>query len=291
MRQEEEFAKDTICEWLNCNQDSLPKKITPEPFGKDTAPDYMFEFDEKKIYVEVTRSGMGFLLNPQDIKFDNPNPVKNGLDRIKYEVSAGDFLEKQYELDIKNGNAWIGQGESLVVIILSPIPLEQRGKIGKKLLKVLKKLYEQNEILHLENRIGINNGEFTLLTGNTDCPGLTLQVLKTNFYQNPYTYTPIVVNFFVVQSSNNKPYDCSLDNQSLYILESVVRKKEEKCKHLQAGVWLVILNEHPILEIKDYTRVMPYINEMLKSSIFSKIFIVDVKKAYEFYQVPIQEFI
>ncbi len=96
MRQEEEFAKDTICEWLNCNQESLPKKITSEPFGKDTAPDYMFQFDEKTIYVEVTRSGMGFLLDPQDIKFDDPNPVENGHDRIRQEIKIFQDLPSRF---------------------------------------------------------------------------------------------------------------------------------------------------------------------------------------------------
>lgn len=288
MRHDEEFAKDTVCDWLNTNGFSMPTAIIPEPFGEDTAPDYLFKFDDRQIYMEITRSAMGFLLKPKDVKFKDPNPTQNGHDRIKYEVSAGDFLKKQYETDVKNGDAWVCQGESLVVMILSPIPLKDRGKISKKLLKFLKKLYDQNEIPELKKRKSINEGEFTFLTGDKDLPGLTLQVFKTSFYKQSSTYSPIMVNFFATQASNNKPYDSSLNNQSWYILESIIKKKCEKCENLQEEVWLVILNEHSILDIKDYMRAMPDVSELTINSKFAKIFIVDQKKAHIFYERPLE---
>ncbi len=92
LRSEEEMAKNAICEWINDHHSKKSLTITPEPFGQDTAPDYLLDFETKKVYVEVTLSGMGFLLNPQDSKFEDPNPTKNGHDRIKYESSAVDFL-------------------------------------------------------------------------------------------------------------------------------------------------------------------------------------------------------
>ncbi len=90
MRSEEEMAKNALCEWVTDKYSGIPL-ITPEPFGQDKAPDYLLDFGTEKKFVEVTLSGMGFLLNPRDTKFEDPNPLENGHDRIQYESSAVDF--------------------------------------------------------------------------------------------------------------------------------------------------------------------------------------------------------
>lgn len=283
MRSEEEMTKSALCDWVNVNQSRQPLKITPEPFGQDTAPDYLFDFGTEKIFMEVTMSGMGFLLNPSDTKFEDPNPLENGHNRIQYESSAVDFLVKQYEAEVKNGKGWIREGESLIIFVLSPIPLEGRGKLGTKLLKVLKQLYLQDNILNYTDDRKTDEGNFTFLTGDKELPGLTIHVLKTMFYKDSPTYSPIIVNFFATQSSNNQPYEGLLDNQSWYVLESIIKKKSQKCKHLQEEVWLAIINQHPILDMVDYHRGITFIDVVLRNSIFTKIFIVDGEKAHVLY--------
>jgi hypothetical protein len=283
MRPEEEMAKNAICEWVTVNHRRPPLKITPEPFGQDTAPDYLLDFGTEKVFMEVTLSDMGFLLNPRDTKFEDPNPLENGHDRIQYESSAIDFLVKQYDSEVKNGNGWLCKGESLIIFVLSPIPLEGRGKLGTKLLKVLKQLYLKDNILNYTDDREPNEGDFTFLTGKKELPGLTIHVLKTMFYKDSSTYSPIMVNFFATQSSNNQPYDCLLDNQSWYVLESIIKKKSQKCEQLQEEVWLAIINQHHILDMADYQRGTAFIEDALKNSMFTKIFIVDAGKAHELY--------
>lgn len=279
MRPEEEMAKNAICEWVKVNNNQLPLKVTPEPFGQDIAPDYLLDLGTKKVFMEVTLSGMGFLLNPRDTKFEDTNPLENGHDRIQYESSAVDFLVKQYDAEVKNGRGWICKGESLIIFVLSPIPLEGRGKLGAKLLKVLKQLYLKDNILNYTDDRELDEGNFTFLTGDKELPGLTIHVLKTMLYKD----SPIMVNFFATQSSNNQPYDCLLDNQSWYVLESIIKKKSQKCEHLQEEVWLAIINQHPILDMADYHRGTAFIGDPLRNSMFKKIFIVDGGKAHELY--------
>lgn len=278
MRSEEEMAIYALCEWAIDKHTGMPL-ITPEPLGIDTAPDYLLEFGTEKIFVEVTLSGMGFLLNPRDTKFEDPNPLKNGHDRILYESSAVDFLVKQYEAEVQSGKGWIHEGESLIIFVLSPIPLEGRGKLGTKLLRVLKQLYLKGNILKYTDNRESDEGDFTFLTGDKEFPGITISVLKTMCYKD----SSIIVNFFATQSSNNQPYDCLLDNQSWYVLESIINKKSQKCEHLQKEVWLAIINQHPILDMANYHRAITFIGDTLNNSIFTKIFIVDGGEAHELY--------
>lgn len=82
MRSEEEMAKNALCEWVKINHNQPLLKVIPEPFGQDTAPDYLLDLRTKTVFIEVTLSGMGFLLNPRDTKFEDPNPLENGHEFI-----------------------------------------------------------------------------------------------------------------------------------------------------------------------------------------------------------------
>jgi hypothetical protein len=192
-------------------------------------------------------------------------------------------LVKHYEAEVKIRKGWICKGESLIIFVLSPIPLEGRGKLGSKLLKVLKQLYMKDNILNYADTRGPDEGNFTFFTGDKDLPGLTIHVLKTMFDKDSPTYSPIMVNFFATQSSNNQPHDRLLDNQSWYVLESIIKKKSQKCEHLQEDVWLAIINQHPILDMADYHRGTAFIGVTLKNSIFTKVFIIEGGKAHELY--------
>jgi hypothetical protein len=181
-------------------------------------------------------------------------------------------LVKHYEAEVKIRKGWICKGESLIIFVLSPIPLEGRGKLGSKLLKVLKQLYMKDNILNYADTRGPDEGNFTFFTGDKDLPGLTIHVLKTMFDKDSPTYSPIMVNFFATQSSNNQPHDRLLDNQSWYVLESIIKKKSQKCEHLQEDVWLAIINQHPILDMADYHRGTAYRGYLKEFNIYKSFY-------------------
>lgn len=132
MRQEEEIAKNAICDWVYHVTGCFPINIQSEPNGESRVPDYLFEFENWKAHLEITLSGHGFIL------FDGSSKeiADWQRDRIQYESSTGNFLERHYN---QANDDWINPKDTIIVAILSPIPLENRGKLGKKYSKHLSK--------------------------------------------------------------------------------------------------------------------------------------------------------
>ncbi len=72
MRSDEIFAINILCEYLYLEKGCIPSEIIEEPFGSSKPPDFVIKFDERKISVEVTQTGHGFLLLGNSSLSGNP---------------------------------------------------------------------------------------------------------------------------------------------------------------------------------------------------------------------------
>ena len=209
-------------------------------------------------------------------------PVEDGVDKIRYESSAGNLLEKAFETDVKKYGNWIKNGESIVIIYKSPIPTEKRSKLAAKLLSTVKYMYENNQILNYEEIAPELKPEFTILTGQDEIKGVSLQIFKTDNYKDKGG-SQIIENFFISYYSPEPTYDASLSAQVSYIISKILSKKSKKCETLLGPKWLVLLNTNPILGYRHYAQFASEAVEYIKGYGFDKIFLIHNLKCFELY--------
>ncbi len=273
MRSDELFAINMLCEYLYKSNRCSPTEIHQEPFGKSTAPDFLIQFGDKSVAVEVTQTGEGFLLLNGDKLLGDP--VTDGVDKIKYESSAIDFLENAFENDSKKNGNWVREGDSIVIMYKSPIPPKNRSKIAKRTLKTIKFMYQNDQIPTYEEIDDYLKPEFTVLTGQNEIKGVSLEIFKTDSYQSHSNYSPIIENYFCSYYSPEPPYDGSLSMQAGYILTTTIEGKQKKCIKLSMPKWLILLNTHPILHRENYQQIIDeHIDYFVKFG-FEKVFMVD----------------
>jgi hypothetical protein len=259
MRIEEETAKSAICALLH--KQGIVPSVTDEPNGEDTAPDYRLQFPHRCIDLEITTTGMGFI--------NHPNVGK--ADRIKYEASAGeDFLLQQY----LSGSPWVKPQESILVFILSPIPLSKRSKIAKNILKELRKRYESGIMPKYKRGLSQNETDFCVITSDFETSQIWIGASFIDSAQGQIT-DPLNVQFFASYKASDLALQNSLENQAEYVLKSIIIKKNEKCLSLNTEVWLAIINTHPMLSSQDYLLKIRCLQEEVKKSCFSSVFIIE----------------
>lgn len=257
--------------------------MSREPFGYSTAPDFIIKFGKKEIAVEVTQTGHGFLLLENQDSTDNPPHER--VDKIKYESSAGNLLEEVFNNDLKKNGSWIKNGDSIVILYTSPIPVEKRSKLAKKILNVIKNMYLNNQLLAYKDIKNSIKTELTILTGRDDIKGVTLEVFKSNWYKfdENEKYYPIIENFFCSFYSPDPVHDGSLAAQVVHILSNIIRKKHTKCAKLEMSKWLVLINTHPILDYNDYKKFFVQNTDFLNTQDFNKFYLIENGKCLELY--------
>ena len=280
MRNDETFAINALCEYLSEKYNCIPSEIIEEPLGDSKPPDYFIKFGKQTISIEVTQSGHGFLL------LDNTNlsgrPIEDGVDKIRHESSAGNLLEKAFAADIKKYGNWITNGESIVITYTSPIPTEKRSRFASRLLKTVKYLYRTNQILDYKDIDSELKPELTVLTGQAEIKGVSLEIFKTDYYRDKGGH-PIIENFFTSFYSPDPVYDGSLAAQVSYIMSDALSKKSKKCEALPDPKWLVLINTHPILEYQDYAQFPLQAPDFTKGCGFERMFLIDNKKCFELF--------
>jgi hypothetical protein len=281
MRQEEEIAKNAICDWLYSATGCFPLNIYPEPNGVSTVPDYLFEFKHINSYLEVTLSGHGFLsLSDSSIRTS-----ADQRDKIQYEYSLNRFIGDKYDLDLQSGNAWISPEHTILVFILSPIPLKKRSKLSERIFKIIKDGYLNNQLVWYSSEKERLSGQFDIFLDDEEVKKISIRVFVTNFYKQYSKYIPIRTVLFPSFSSSNKALENSYSAQAEYILVKAISNKEKKCRQVPSPVWLAIVNTHPSLSVEDYVNVSVVIERMYSEKIsrFSKVFVVDKQKAYQLF--------
>lgn len=280
MRNDETLAINALCEYLSKKYSCISSEIIEEPFGDSKPPDYFIKFGKQTISVEVTQTGHGFLL--LDNTSLSGNPIEDGVDKIRHESSAGNLLEKAFAADVKKSGNWITNGESIVITYTSPIPTEKRSRLASRLLKTVKYLYQTNQILNYKDIGSELKPELTVLTGQSEIKGVSLEIFKTDYYKDKGAH-PILENFFTSFYSPEPVYDASLAAQVSYIMSGILSKKSKKCDALPGPKWLVLINTHPILEYQDYAQFPLKAPDSTKGFGFERIFLIDNRQCLELF--------
>lgn len=118
-------ALHSLIAYLKTQGIEEPLRFVYEPNGAKTAPDYSLEFTLHSVLVEVRNSGDGFLVMPES---DYLEPKE------RYERSAGGMIVK----------TWLDLAETIMLMISSPVPLEKRSHLAKKIAKQLEIAYRSN---------------------------------------------------------------------------------------------------------------------------------------------------
>jgi len=279
MRPDEIHAMTALCEYLYYEKGCFPTEILQEPFGNSTPPDFIIKLAQKDIAIEVTQTGHGFLL--VDNANLSGNPIDDGEDKIRYESSARNLLMRAFKNDIEKKGNWIKKGESIVVTYISPIPTQKRSSLARKILSQVKHMYHNNQLLDSKEIAGHIKPELTVLTGQSEIKGVSIEIFKTNYYESSDNYSPIIENFFCSFYSPKRVYDTSLSAQVFYILVSIISKKKNKCAQLQIPKWLVLVNTHHILEYNDYKQFFNENAEFIRQYDFDKFYLIENGKCLE----------
>ena len=210
--------------------------------------------------VEIRNSGNGFISLPD----------KTYNKRDSYESSTNAMLEKI----VTFVQEWIGPSETVIVTFTSLIPLENRGKLAKKIAGELRKSYK-NKSLALDKKIIIK-----INTSDTQLPVLHIEASLTNYYAGKVEYSTVKSILCASLYSPDPIEQNKLENQAVYILNKAIKEKAKKLAHLQKEKWLVLINTHPLLDFELYTIALREINKRLLSNL-SRIFIVFEKGTIE----------
>ena len=162
-------------------------------------------------------------------------------------------------------------------MIISPVPLEQRGRLAKRIAKQLENAY-RTKSLNFDQRI-----DFQVHTGDTQLPTIHMEAKLTNYYANRKEYSPLKEVLGASLQSSHPVLQASLSEQAGYILYTAISEKKEKLAHLDGEKWLVLINNHPMLDESLYSKACAEIfeqNETLRAA-FSKIFLVEENIAKE----------
>ncbi len=252
-RPDEQKALNLLVEYLK-NLNMLPNKAIYEPSGPNTAPDYLLDFGSHSVLVEMRNSGDGFILLP-DLTLHS---------RERYEISA-DAMIKKIENDV---NKWLNPAKTVILMISSPIPPKKRGQMAKKIARELKKSY-QNKTLALDQTIKI-----PLKTPDLQIPILFIEARLTNYYANKIEYSSVKSILGASLQSPAPVLQANLSEQARYILDKAIKEKSDKLRNLEGKKWLVIINNHLLLDEYIYSLAFNKIKNESPSIEFEKIFIV-----------------
>jgi hypothetical protein len=263
-RHDEQNAVEAVLECLKIQGNLNFPQIVYEPNGAKKAPDYLFHFTTHSVIVEVRNSGDGFLVLPEP---------KHLVPKESYERSAANMVDKIEEL-VK---IWLDPTETIILMITSPIPLQQRGRLAKKISKQLENAY-LNKTLSFSQRI-----ELKVDTGDVTLPLVHVEAKLTNYYAGKKEYSTVKE---ILGASLQSPYpvfQASLSEQARYTLCTALSEKKEKLTHLEGEKWLVLVNNNPLLDEALYSAAYTEILEERQDLkiVFSKTFLVEGKTAKE----------
>jgi hypothetical protein len=257
-RLDELNALNALIEFLKVREVSKLPEVVYEPNGPKTAPDYLIKLTSHSVMVEVRNLGDGFLVLSKS----------NDLEpKERYERSAAAMIDK-IENIVKT---WIDPSETIILMITSAIPLEQRGRLAKKIANQLENAY-RNRAWLLDQRI-----KFSISTDDSKVPIFHIEAKLTNFYGSKIEYSPVKEILGSALQTPNPVLQATLSEQARYSLFVAISEKREKLSHLDGEKWLVLINNNPLLEDSLYSEALTSIlerNGALKTA-FSKIFLVD----------------
>lgn len=263
-RHDERNAVEAVLEHLKIQGNLDLSEVVYEPNGAKKAPDYLFHFTTHSVMVEVRNSGDGFLVLPESDYL---------VPKERYERSAANMVDKIEEL-VK---IWLDPAETIILMITSPIPLEQRGRLAKKITKQLENAY-RSKTLCLNQRI-----ELQVDTGDVRLPLVHIEAKLTNYYGGKKEYSAVKEVLGASLQSPDPVFQASLSEQARYTLCTALSEKKEKLAHLEGEKWLVLINNNPLLDealySEAYTKILEK-REDLKIT-FSKTFLVEGATAKE----------
>ena len=224
----ESVGVESIKDYLKSKKQPL-SKVTFEPNGYKTSPDYILDFDTSHINLEVTISGNGFILTPDSPK--TPSAIED------YQIRLNNMLISLETLIKK----WIKPNETIILSFLNPVTLKNRGSLAKKTSNHLKRIYQNNE-LTLNKKI-----KFQIETSDTKFPSFYLEAKLTNSYEGLKNYAPLMPILDPTSKCPNQIAHTSLSLQAQYILQKAINGKTKKLIDIQGIKWLAIVNTHPLL--------------------------------------------
>ena len=172
-RHDELNAVEAVLEYLKIQGNlDLSEAVLTSPNGAKKAPDYLFHFTTHSVMVEVRNSGDGFLVLPKSEYL---------VPKERYERSAANMVDKIEEL-VK---IWLDPAETIILMITSPIPLEQRGRLAKKITKQLENAYRSKTLcLNRRRELQVDTGDVTL-------PLVHIEAKLTNYYAGKNEYSAV----------------------------------------------------------------------------------------------------
>lgn len=262
MRKDEEKVKTAIIDFIY-EEKGVKVNVIAEPNGSSTFPDYSIHGLLEIINLEVTNSGMGFC-------------EKNGKIQERTNVDRAPF-EKIFDEEYKKLGEWLLPNQALIITVKSFFPEHKQRKIIKKLLKMLKEQKKHIPIQNIERFQDPSIGDFSFLTNDDENPFVEIGV---SLFENCLLgYSPIHILKGVGLASSNPSMQNNLTNQAIYILENILQKKENKSNDIIGKKWLAIINNHPLLTMKNYNDAIIKINNLKKIS-FARVFIIDKNKVF-----------
>jgi hypothetical protein len=232
-------------------------EIEYEPYGITTSPDFLIKCSEQ-FYLEIIKSGGGFdlsVLEGQGIV----------ISRSKYDTPG--IRDKIAEAC----KAFLKDKEVLILTIPTSLPLEERGRLAKKIAKEIKSSYDAGKIQY-------NDYTELIIDLSPICKINILAKLIKNS-------CPDVL---VVPISKSLPEVSSLAAQASYILKTALSDKNKKLSvneriNVDIPLYLVVDNVHPLIEIDMYEEAYNRLalSEPKILGIFKKLFVVFDNRAYE----------
>lgn len=257
-RHDEQIAIEAVLECLKIQENPDLPQVVYEPNGAKKAPDYLLHFTTHSVMVEVRNSGDGFLVLPESEYL---------VPKEHYERSAANMVDKIEEL-VKS---WLDPAETIILMITTPIPLEQRGRLAKRIAKQLENAY-RNKTLCFNQRIKLQ-----VDTGDNTLPLVHIEAKLTNYYAGKKEYSSVMEVLGASLQSPDPVFQASLSEQARYTLCTALSEKMEKLAHLEGEKWLVLINNNPLLDEGLYTKAYAEIlaNRKDLKITFSKTFLVE----------------
>lgn len=263
-RSDEINALHALITYLKIQGIEKPPRIVYEPNGVKTAPDYSLEFISYSVLVEVRNSGDGYLVMPES-EYVAP--------KERYERSAVGMIDKLENI-VKT---WLAPSDTIILMISNPVPLEQRGRLAKKI---------ELEIAYRSKSWGLDQKiDIQIMIEDVKQPLFSVEAKLTNFYAGKNEYSAIKEILGASLQSPDPVFLASLSEQAVYTLWNAIIEKNKKLAHLVGEKWLVLINNNPLLDINLYSEAYAKILKESTNSekdAFSKIFIIEEKVAMEF---------
>ena len=113
-----------------------------------------------------------------------------------------------------------------------------------------------------------------LKTPDLQIPILFIEARLTNYYANKIEYSSVKSILGASLQSPAPVLQANLSEQARYILDKAIKEKSDKLRNLEGKKWLVIINNHLLLDEYIYSLAFNKIKNESPSIEFEKIFIV-----------------